>query len=278
MARLVSAFFVLLLASTPAGCGRTSGPVEFDFPIGDQCAFQLPRRPEDCVLRPPCMYTDAVIHLRKSDSGELFVTAWRSEELMQGRRPEPIEDRPVESPESAALHLPEMLRALDVPSRPISEICIVMRVDQNVSFGDFIAFYRALENVGVRKVQLFADLVGDPMRFVRVSIPSGQSRSAFFEQMRVFAGENGYEFAQSPWIWDAENRFEIVGDGLTITVERGESSAPGTAFRAMLELYPQADGTLPTEPRMDDLLSAFTAAVERTGGTAVTVAPGADLE
>jgi hypothetical protein len=161
MARLVPALFVVLLLTAPAGCGRPAAPVEFDFSVGDQCAFQLPRRPDDCVLRPPCMYADAVIHLKQSVEGEFSVSAWRGEGMIRTRRPEPIPDRLVDSPEHAALQLREILQTLNVPDRPISEICIVMRVDQNVSFGDVIAFYRALENAGVRKVQLFAELASD---------------------------------------------------------------------------------------------------------------------
>lgn len=142
MARLMSAFLALLLATAPAGCERAAAPIEFDFSVGDQCAFQLPRRPDDCVLLPPCMYVDAVVYLKPSDDGEFLVSAWRGEGMIQTRRPEPILDRRVGSPEDAALQLPEILQALDVPARPISEICIVMRVDQDVRFGDFIAFYR----------------------------------------------------------------------------------------------------------------------------------------
>ncbi len=165
------------------------------------------------------------------------------------------------------------------PARPISEICVVMRVDQNVSFGDFIAFYRALDHTGVRKIQLFADLVDDPMRFVRITLPSGQNRIAFIQQMRKSTQRRTDSSSLgNPSAWDAESRFQIIGDGLAITVARSEASAPGSAFRAMLELYPQADDTLPTEPRMDQLLGTFTAAVGRTGGSAVVVEPAAYLD
>jgi hypothetical protein len=151
----------VLLLTAPVACGRVAAPVEFDFSVGDQCAFQLPRRPDDCVLRPPCMYTDAVVHLKQSAGGDFSVSAWRGEGMIRTRRPDPIPDRPVDSPEHAALRLPEILQTLNVPDRPLSEICIVMRVDQNISVGDFIAFYRALENAGVRKVQLYAELASD---------------------------------------------------------------------------------------------------------------------
>jgi hypothetical protein len=268
MARLVSAFLVVLLVTAPAGCGRAAAPVEFDFPVGDQCAFQLPRRPDDCVLSPPCMYTDAVVHLKQSDDGEFSVSAWRSEGMIRTRRPEPIPDRPADSPESAALQLPGILQALHVPARPISEICIAMRVDQDVHFGDFIAFYRALENTGVRKVQLVAELVDDPLRFVEIALASEQSRTAFFRQMRQYSEENGFEFSQHPW--EVGNRFQIVGDGLAITAEQIEAAATGSAFRVMLELHPQANGTLPTEPMMNHLLSTFTDAVGRTDGAVLT--------
>jgi hypothetical protein len=190
--------------------------------------------------------------------------------MIATRQPEPIPDRSVASPESAALQLPEILRVLDVPPRPISEMCIVMRVDQNISFGDFVAFYRALENTGVRKVQLFADLVDDPLRFVRITLPNGQGPAAFFAQMRVYAAANGFQFSQHPW--EAESRFQIIADGLAITAE-----ASGGSFRAMLELHPRADGTLPTEPMMDHVLNTFAAAVARAEGSVVVVEPASYL-
>ncbi len=117
MTRLVSAFLVALLATSPGACGRTAAPVEFDFSVGDHCAFELPRRPDDCVLPPPCMYADAVLYLKQTDGGELSVTAWHGEGMIRTRRPEPIADRLVNSPESAARQLPEILDALGV-SRP----------------------------------------------------------------------------------------------------------------------------------------------------------------
>lgn len=130
-----------------------------------------------------------------------------------------------------------------------------------------------MDHTGVRKIQLFADLVDDPLRFVRIALPNERSAAAFFQQMRVFAEENGFQFSQQPW--ETENRCLIVGNGFAITAT---SSSTGGAARAMLELHPRADGTLPTEAMMDQLLSRFAAAVERTGGTVLVVEPGSYLD
>jgi hypothetical protein len=143
-----------------------------------------------------------------------------------------------------------------------------MDPDQNMRVGDVVAFHRALTAQRVRRVGLFAALVDDPLRFGRITL-SERSDAALFQQMRRYADEHGFVFSQHAW--DADNRFQILGDGLAVTAERDDAPASQSAFRVMLELSPQANGTLPTEPVMDHLSATFAAAVESVDGAALSI-------
>ncbi len=111
-------------------------------------------------------------------------------------------------------------------------------------------------------------LVDDPLRFGQITLGQ-QSDAALFQQMRRYAEEHGLVFSQQAW--DADNRFQIFGDGLSITATRIDAPASASAFRVMLELSPQADGTLPTQTKMDQLSRTFAAAVESVDGAALSI-------
>lgn len=271
--RMIRSASIIAALGVTAGLCSCGAPerdaVEVDFIIGDQCFYSLDQRPDDCYERAPCMWSDADLHVREDENGMFSVEAGPGGWEVRSEPSERVVRASASSPEALARQLPQLLEALHDSPPPISQSCIAMNPDQDMRVGDLVAFHRALTNLGVRKVQLFAVLVDDPLRFVRITLSGPAADEMLVQQMRRFADENGFVFSQLPW--QVEHRFQIVGDGLAIAVWRVDAPESQSAFRAMLELSPRSNGTLPTEPMMDRLLETFTAAATRVDGTAVSL-------
>ncbi|QGZ96475.1 hypothetical protein [Terricaulis silvestris] len=141
-----------------------------------------------------------------------------------------------------------------------------MRVDQDATVGDFVSFYRALEQMGFRAIRVFSELAEEPRRFGRIDLSDEPKRIAFVAHMRAFASAHGLEFHQEPW--DEDDGFYMTGDGMTITCMRLRSAED---YQIMLELRPRSNGQTPTEPMMDELVAQFSTALSAIDGAAFVV-------
>ena len=259
----------LLAATLLNGCDTPEmEAVHADFTVGDQCFYTLAERPDDCFERAPCMWSDADLHITQDGAGTFRLEAGSGGWSVRSETVERTAHASAASPEALARQLPDLLASLHESPPEVSGACVYMDPDQDMRIGDVVAFHRALTAQRVRRVGFFAVLVDDPLRFGQITLGQ-QSDAALFQQMRQYAEERGFVFSQQAW--DADNRFQILGDGLAITVTRIDAPASASAFRVMLELSPQTDGTLPTEPMMDHLSQTFAAAVDSVDGAALSI-------
>jgi hypothetical protein len=154
----MACFLALLTACTEPSLWSPERPektIVVDMPLNDQCFFYVTERPDDCDLG-LCMYADAVLDFSPTESGLFSLTTRAYGDIWLGGRP-PRDEPPMSaitapSPAAAAARLPEALAALDLHSRPIGDICVGVVADQDLHFGDVVAFRNALTALGLRKV------------------------------------------------------------------------------------------------------------------------------
>ncbi|HCK83291.1 MAG TPA: hypothetical protein DHW63_01835 [Hyphomonadaceae bacterium] len=269
MLRLAFTLGTLIAATLLQGCDTPEmEAVNADFILGDQCFYTLAQRPDDCFERAPCMWSDTDLHISEDDAGVFRLEADSGGWEVRSETPERTTYASAASPEALARQLPDLLASLHVSPPEVSQACVNMDPDQDMQVGDVVAFYRALTAQRVRRVGLFAVLADLPVRFGGITL-SQRNDAALIQQMRRYADEHGFVFSQHAR--DAENRFQILGNGLAITAERVDAPVSESAFRVMLELSPQGDGALPTETMMDQLSESFAAAVGSVDGAALSI-------
>jgi hypothetical protein len=157
-----STLFLMLAAHALANCTQpATDVVELDFPVGDQCFFAVPQRPNDCGQYAPCIYSDADIRLYPGPNNQLRMEAIFGGWTNNDRDASQAIDIGADSPQALAEHTPEVLAALGAHSGTISGSCFFLNPDQATQFGDILAFHRALAAGGARKVGYYAVLAED---------------------------------------------------------------------------------------------------------------------
>jgi hypothetical protein len=269
MVRLEITAVTLAAAIALGGCRATeTEAVNADVTIGDQCFFTLSQRPDDCFEHQPCMWSDADLYVAEGEGGSFRLEARPGGWETRSGSIERTVYTSAPSPEALAGQLPDVLASLHESPPTVSHACVYMNPDQSMRVGDVVAFHRALTAQHVRAVKLTAVLVDDPWRFGRITL-SQRNDAALIEQMRRYAAENNFVFSQHDW--DADNHFQILGNGLEISAERLEALPSQSAFRVMFISSPRSDGTLPSETMMDQDVEALTAAVEPVHGATFSI-------
>ncbi len=124
--------------------------------IGDECWGEPQVRPDDCFYRPPCAYYDATLRVAPTSEGAFIVRAADPRTFGDERREGGVFS--VASARDAVSILPELLRSIDVRSRPSGDYCVVVFADRSMRFADVLAVLHGLENRRVRHVTLYAQL------------------------------------------------------------------------------------------------------------------------
>lgn len=134
--------------------------IQIDFAIGDQCAWMPPERPDNCASHPPCIYSDADLHIQRTSTGAYQLTANASG--WGGNHPSDREiTTDATSVNALAMQFPNVLRALDGETQVPSSACVYLNPSQDMSVGDVVAFHDAIAAQRVRKIGFYSVLADD---------------------------------------------------------------------------------------------------------------------
>jgi len=167
VARRLLAFSALLALAQLSACVRESA-VDFsramdkDVTVGDQCAFTMPVRPDDCFEYAPCIYSDANIRLYRDDAGALHMFADSAGWVGGPPADTRVSDLSANQPAELAHAFPEMLRRLHENPPDPRDACVILNPDHSLSVGEIAAFHDALAAQRLRKIAFYVTLAEEP--------------------------------------------------------------------------------------------------------------------